>query len=208
MAAAASALISGKISGEDAKGLLKGAIDALNKPIVTITWTRNPKRTSQLRVESVTLNVTTGLVLGGVALAMLYEAAAWFANAIALKGGASVDDIGDLIPDVTALVSANPVLWLVTDLFGAPVIDPSTGQQKSVQVPATFGAAFNLTMRNLVVGGPGTLSAGLVNLVGQLTNGNPLSSLSGGTATSSSSSSGSSTPAPKVMEPLPRTRSA
>jgi len=163
---AATALLSGKATAEDTKGLIKTVVDALNRDIVSFRFERDPKHYKKMRLVSVDVHVTTGLILGSAALALLWELGNWFAKGIAGWNGGSASNV----PDAVGLLSLNPVLILLTDIFGNPVLN-SSGQQKSVSVPPTFGATYNVMMRNLTAAGPGTLAQALLNMVGNATAG-------------------------------------
>jgi hypothetical protein len=160
--------LGGKVAGDQAAGMIKTVLKALDHPVLAFHWSRNPKKfNGPLVLDSVDMNITVGLILGMVLAGLGWEAANWFA-----KGLASGND-GDatVIPDIAALLTANPVLWLVTDIFGNPVVDKSTGAQKTATVPATFGAAFNQMMRNITVAGPGTASQAMMNWIANQTTG-------------------------------------
>jgi hypothetical protein len=173
---AAAALLGAKATGEETAGAIKQVLDALNKDLISFHWAKNP-RTHKLELVSVDVKITVGFVLGGAALALLWEIANWFA-----QSGIGQATNAENVPDIIGLLTLNPVAIALTDLFGNPILN-SDGSKKTVTAPPTFGAAFNTMMRNLTVAGPGQLALTLVNLVGNATTGGG----TGGTTTGSSS---------------------
>jgi hypothetical protein len=186
MAAAslAGSTIGGEVAAKEAAGLIKTVVDALNHNLVTFRFGRDPKNHKKMRLESVDVNVTVGLVLGAAALALLWEIGNWFA-----KSGIGGGD-GSAVPDVLSLLTANPTLFLVANagsiasgaenafasanktVLGWFGVKQATHDQAAnppagtsvVAAPSTFGAAYNAMMRDFVVGGPGTAAAVMRNL--------------------------------------------
>ena len=157
-------------ASQQASSMLKTVLDALNKNVLSFHFEKNPRRVEgPLILKSVDINISTGLILGAAGLAIVWEAGNWFANALAKWNG------GDGLPAELGLSAilgpAGLVVTGLTDLLGNPIIDPQTGQQKTVQAPASFGAAYNQMLRNFTVSLPGTLAQKLVNLVGNYTTG-------------------------------------
>lgn len=164
MAAALPAAAAGaKIGADEAAGVIKSVLNALNHDILTVRWERDPKKHDKMRLASVDFHVTNGLVLGMVLLGLAWEAANWFASG-GIFNSSSPENV--ILTDAL-LAPEQYVTIFLSDIFGKPITNPD-GSQKSVQVPATFGAAYNQMMRNLTVAGPGTLAQGMVNLVGRL----------------------------------------
>lgn len=195
MAAPATALVGAKATADEAKGLIKTVMDALNHNIVSFRFERDPKNYRKMRLAAVEINITTGIVLGAAALALLWEIGNWFA-----KSGVGGGD-GAAVPDILSLITANPVMFVVTDLLGNVITDPSTGAPKQVAVPSTFGAAYDAMLRDFIAGGPGTIAQMLRNVVAQFTTGGTGS----GGASGSSSGAAPGTPAnPLVRKPIQR----
>lgn len=190
MSAPASALIAGRVAAEESAGAVKKILEALNEKVVSLKWEKNPK-THKMELVSVQVNVTTGLVLGGAGLALAWEAANWFARA----GVGGATNPMNVIAAEDML--AGPGGWIdlaITDIFGN-AIKTETGAPKTVQAPPSFGAAYNVMLRNFVVAGPGTIAAELVSFVGNLTTG-------GGPGSSGGSQSFASSGAQSVWDKL------
>jgi len=176
-AATAASMLGGKVAAEEAKGLIKTVIDALNHDLVSFHWERDPKNYRKMKLVSVDVHITTGIVLGAAALALLWEIGNWFAKAFASQGGDAA-----AVPDILALITLNPVLfvagntipWLAnpaTNPFIAPLLNPpkgGSGKPQTVAIPSTFGAAFNAMMRDMTVAGPGLAAQLARNLAGTM----------------------------------------
>jgi hypothetical protein len=164
MAAAASTIVGGKVAADQSAGLIKTVMDALNKNVLSLHWERDPKKSSKMRLGSVDVNVTTGLILGAAALALLWEIGNWFAQGFEGNAGSN-----SFLTD--AELVSGPAGWItlgLTDLFGNPVKD-SSGNQKTVSAPPTFGAAYNNMLRNFTLAGPGQAAQTLMNMVAKAT---------------------------------------
>ena len=170
MAAAAGDLLAGKTASKTAEGLIRTVINALEHPIISLHWSRDPKDYKKFVLTEVDVKITTGLVLGGIGLAMLWEVGSWFANALSKYGG------GDEVVDAVELVTGLSFLIPLTDIFGNIIKDPTTGAQKTVNAPPTAGAAYNALIRNGILAGPGPLIQALMNQVANYTTApNPVS---------------------------------
>jgi len=182
MAAAAAGSVLG---AQEAQGAVKQLVEALNKSIVTFDWARDPK-TRKLVLQGVHVNVTTGMILGGVALALLWEAGNWIAQAINKNGSGAIPDLVDLmIPGLAipglAVTAAGTSLWIakeVASLVPSNVSTttpttlephhPGSAPTKTVVAPATAGQAYNAMIRDVILAGPGTAAAQLATLVARL----------------------------------------
>jgi len=175
----AASSIGGKIAGDQAAGLIKTVMEALNHDLVSFRWERDPKNYRKMKLVSVDVHITTGIVLGAAALALLWEIGNWFAKGIASWNG------GDAaaIPDVLSLITLNPVLFVAgnvlpgflnpaTNPFISPLLNPpkagEKGKPQTVAIPSTFGAAFNAMMRDATVAGPGFAAQMLRNFAGTM----------------------------------------
>ena len=153
-----------KTATEASKGIIRAITTGLEHPVVSLHWEPDPKNYKKLKLTGVDVKITTGLILGSVALALLWEAANWFAQALSSSPAGS----GAAILDVTGLVTANPVLIALADILGNPIKD-SNGQQKTVTAPATAGAAYNVFIRNTILAGPSPIAAALMNQIANAT---------------------------------------
>jgi hypothetical protein len=173
MAAAglAASAVGGQVAAKQSEGIIRSIMDALEKDIVHFSWEKEPN-SKKMVLQKVDVHVTTGIVLGSVALALAWEAASWFASNF---GAGNPVNVVDLL-NPTAFVEYNIVKssplgalasWLTGQAQGASAAASASGQ--SIKVPQTFGAAYNLMMRDFTVALPGTAAQGLRNLVGGIT---------------------------------------
>jgi hypothetical protein len=160
--AAAGAIAGGKLAGDTASGIIKDIAKALEHDFLSLHFERDPKNYKKMRLASFDINVSDGLILGGVALALIWEIGNWFANAMSKGEGTVVNILEDIISPASFVTS------IVTDILGNVVKDPQ-GNPKTVQAPATFGGAFNLAMRNITLAGPGTAAQAAMNAVAKYT---------------------------------------
>jgi hypothetical protein len=173
VAAAALGAAAGSVEGaKAAEGALRKLVDALNQSIVTFDWGRDPK-TRKIVLQGVHVNVTTGLVLGGVALALFWELGNWIAQALNNAGPDVIPDLSDLMTAPAKVLSTVPgsPWWVykeITSLLPHSGTEPTTPTTKTVAVPATAGQAYNAMIRDLILSGPGTAANQLAALVAKL----------------------------------------
>lgn len=129
MAAALEGAAAGSVVGaREAQGLVSTLVEGLNKNVLTFTWRRSWKD-RKLILQGVQVNISTGLILGGVALALLWEAANWFAHAVGnLTPGNIAKGVEAAIPTMVDLMAwgINPIGSAIGSalVLGIPTITP------------------------------------------------------------------------------------
>ena len=164
--AALGGAVASKLSKDETAGIIKSVMNALERDIVAFHFERD-KNTGKQVLQATDVHVTTGLVLGTAFLALLWEMSNWFAAAIAKGLGGDTEGI----PNILALVSPPEFETLVLADFVGNEIKDAAGNVKTVQAPSTFGAAFNLMLRNMTVAGPGQAANLFLGAIGNLTTG-------------------------------------
>jgi hypothetical protein len=187
MAAAALGAAAGSEAGaKEAQGAIKTLVEALDKNIISFDWGRDPK-TRKLVLQGVHVNVTSGLILGGIALALIWEAGNWFANALDAGKGGALPDLIDLmnptipLAEAVAGSAASFDYWLLKALTTNPITGtsllstPSGGSNsasstasKQALMPTTAGQAYNAMVRDAILAGPGTVAAQFRNAITNL----------------------------------------
>jgi len=151
-----------KTATEASKGIIRAITTGLEHPVVSLHWEPDPKNYKKLKLTAVDVKITTGLILGGVLVAIVWEMGNWFAKAAASYGGDAA-----AVPDVLSIL-ANPVVFALTDVLGNAIFN-SDGTPKTVSAPSTAGATYNQFVKNLILAGPGPLAAAVMNVVANAT---------------------------------------
>jgi len=165
MAAPAAAVAATKSVGAEAAGVIRSVLNALDKPIWTNVRTETVTHVAEngdviVRTRTHGWTVPLGLVVAGIAAALLWEVGQMFATAVN-KSGAAIPNFltgatlafGEL-GNTIGLSSGPGLAWDYLDGRGAVNQGPPSGTVKTVTMPGSAMAAWNQLLANAI----GTIS--------------------------------------------------